>query len=415
MTDENTFIARQPIFDRRLSVFGYELLSRSGPENVFNNANPDQASIQLVEASLNVYQLDSLVRDTKAFVNVTRNLITEDFLRLLPPEQTVIELLETIEPDDEVIAACKGLKKAGYLLALDDFVPRPELEPLVPFADIIKVDFMLTQGDDRRALLERYARRGLRFLAEKIETHEDKREALDAGYSFFQGYFFCKPEMLSRKDLPRRKAPYLRLLQEVNRPELDLDAIEKIVREDVSLSVKLLRYLNSIHFGMRSKMTSIRQALIHLGERPLRRWGAVEGICGLGEDKPNELILTSLVRARFCELLGDHACGTAGGSPFFLTGLLSTLEALLDRPLEAALSEIAVDPDVEAALSGDDGLLGRTYALVLAYERGDWQRARELEHAMFDDPAKRAALPDLHRQAVVWSEESLRLDKNAAA
>lgn len=398
MSELNVFLARQPIFDRRLAVVGYQLLARSGPQNIFAETDVDGASRRVVRDTLLVYQLDSAAGTRRAFVNVTRRLLTQDFLFALPRERVVLRVHETVEPDVEVLEALRALKVAGYRIALDDPVPRPEQKPLIGLADIVKVNFLDVLGDERRKRHERYAAAGRTLLADRVETPDDARQALEAGYSLLQGYFFCEPEMLARKDVPRCKVNYLRFLRELFRAELDIDRLEEVIKEDPSLTIKLLRYLNSVGIGARTRIESVRHALIYLGEVPLKRWASLIAICEIGQGKPSELAVTGLTRARFCELIRSVG-ETDDGTGAFLSGLLSTLDVMIGRPMDELLAEVGVSPEIEAAIRGDDTPMGRALELVKALERGHWERAAEAAEAL---GVSERAYAGCYREAVRW-------------
>ncbi len=408
MPSTDVYLARQPILNRRLELHGYELLARVGPENSFQPSDDpreaEAASIDVLHASIDVFQLETLANKKQIFVKATRSLLLSNLIEVLPIEQTVIELLGTVTPDAEVLEAVRRLKRAGYGIALDGFVPRPELEPLVKLADILKIDFQRTLGEERKAIHDDMAGDGRILLAEKVETQEDVKEAIELGYWLFQGFFFCKPEMFHDTEQPGCRINSLNLLQELGKGELELDRIEEIFRRDPTLSVKLLRYLNSAAFGLRNPITSIRQALVHLGERSLRRWGAMTAMAGLGNDKPSELVTTTLVRARFMEILGHLASAMRNQETFFLVGLLSTLDAMLDRPLKDALAEISVAPQVREALLGDDSRLSRTLGLVTAHERGRWDAAEEFAGRL---GLTESGASGLYHQAIQWVDGAL--------
>jgi len=413
MSLDEKYVARQPIFDRRLDVVAYELLARQGPAAFYDVADPDRATASVMDNGLHVHGFGSLTGGKRAFINITRELLTQGAAHLLPKGAAVVELLETILPDEDVLRACRDLKAQGYVIALDDFVRGEHLEGLIPFADIIKVDFLQVQGAARRTLFEAYRREGVQLLAEKVETHDDLAQALDIGYALFQGFFFSKPELVRCTDLPKFKLNYLRFLQEIWRPEIDFGCVEAVMQQEVSLSVRLLRYLNSALFGPRDAIGSIRRALVQLGERPLRRWGSLVVLGGLGEDKPHELVVTTLVRARLCEMLGARAGGLTEEASF-LAGLLSTMDALLDRPKEAALDELAIDPAIKSAILSDATPLGRIVRLVAEYERGDWTAVEELLRKLPGRPVA-AELPRLHKQALGWAEGVFGIGAGQAA
>jgi EAL and modified HD-GYP domain-containing signal transduction protein len=398
------FIARQPVFDSEKNVFGYELLFRSGRDNFFSNTDGDNASARTISNTMHVMGLGELTANKRAFINITRKLLLEGLYSVLPRERAIIELLETVEPDREVIAACKRLKAAGYTLALDDFVLRPGYEKLVEIADILKVDFMASDANQRREYARRFGGRSLALLAEKVEKPEEYREAIGLGYTYFQGYFFCKPELITAKDIPAFKRNYLRFLAEVYRPEIDYAALEAAIKREVSLSVKLLKYLNSSAFGVRHKIGSIQQALSLLGETAVKKWAAVVALAGLGEDKPLELAVLCVARGRFCEAVGA-AMGLAGRDlDLFVMGLLSGLDALVDRPLTEVLSQTPLPEDVTAALLGTDTQtrLGRVYTLVLACERGHWGRvgAIAVQLGLQDEE-----VAGMYQESLRWTDE----------
>ena len=398
----DAFVARQPIFDRQRNVYGYELLFRSGTDNHFSGDNGDHASSAVISDSLHVHGFDALTGGKKGFINITRSLLMQDLITVLPSNRTVVELLENIEPDAQVIEACRALRKAGYLVAMDDFVFEPKFEQLLHEVDIIKIDFMGTTPAQRLAFSKSFAPNGTKLLAEKVETHEEFKEAMDLGYAYFQGFFFCKPQMVQGKDVPTSKLGYLRFLQKVNEPHVDFDQLEAIIKSEVSLSFKLLKYLNSAGFGLRVKVTSLKQALMLLGVRPLRKWASLMALSSLRGDKPMELLITCLVRARFCELAGLQSGLADRELDLFLTGMLSIIDALVDRSMGAVLSEINIADDVKRTLLGEKTSLSNVYNLVLAYERGRWD---EISRLSKDLSLGSEHLSKAYQGAIAWAEQ----------
>ena len=223
----DVFVARQPIFGKKLEVVGYELLFRTGFENVYSGTDGDQASSSVITDSFFSIGLDTLTRGKKAFINFTEKLLLDKSATVLPKEVLVIEILENIEPSEEIIAACKELRKLGYHLALDDFVFEKKFIPLIELADIIKVDLKLSDIRESRAIVQNYCSgKKIEFLAEKLETHEEFEEALQEGYSYFQGFFFSKPVIISRKEIPSHKINLIHILNEVSRPEVNYNKLE---------------------------------------------------------------------------------------------------------------------------------------------------------------------------------------------
>lgn len=319
------FVARQPILDREQRVFGYEILFRNGVEDYFN-ADPELAARSTLDSSL-LFGIATLCDNRRAFVNCTREVLFKDLITLLPPTQAVAEILETVEPEDRVIAACKRLKAAGYLIALDDFAPNDPRVPLCEYADIIKIDVRATRPEERAAMIRRFGSSKRKMLAEKIETPEEFHQARDMGFVYFQGYFFCRPELVSGREVPASQLHYVRLLEMVSRPELNAFELEKMLKQEASICYRLLRYLNSPLFGMALEVTSIRHAMAILGEREMRRWIRLVVTVGAAEQACSELILMGLARARFCELLSDRV---QNSGDLFLMGLLSVMDAILE-------------------------------------------------------------------------------------
>ena len=265
------FVARQPILTGEEKVFGYELLFRDGVEDFFRHPDPDAASRSTLDSSM-LMGLDMLCDGRRAFINCTREVLLKEYVTLLPPAQTVVEVLESVPADDLVVAACQRLKEAGYLVALDDFCPDDPRERLIELADIVKVELDCTTPEQRVAMIKRYGPWRCRMLAEKVETREQFLAAGKAGFVYFQGYFFRRPEVMQAREIPANRMNYVRMLQAVSRPELNVREIENVLKSEASLCYRLLRYMNSAAFAFSSEIHSVRHALSILGEREVRRW-----------------------------------------------------------------------------------------------------------------------------------------------
>lgn len=392
------YVARQPIIDRDEKVFGYELLFRNGLENSFSG-NLDEASRATLDRSL-LMGLDVLCDGRRAFVNCTRDTLIKGLVTLLPPHSTVVEILESVPADPDVFAACHNLKEQGYAIALDDYVAGDGREALVPLADIIKVEMQLTTEEERAELVKQFGSTYCRMLAEKIETHGDFARARDQGFVYFQGYFFRRPEMLSTHDLPANQLNYLRMLQEVSRPELDLAGLERLIKAEASVCYRLLRYLNSAAFAFQKEIHSVKHAISLLGERDVRRWVRLVAAVGAGQNKTSDLVLSALVRGRFGELLSPRV--PHGESDLFLLGLLSLIDAMLEMPMESVLEKISLDRETKYVLLGRTSVLRPVYQLMLAHESGEWQAAASLSDGLQLDPEEAAGL---YWQAQQWARE----------
>lgn len=375
------YVARQPIVDREEKVFGYELLFRDGLENAFHG-DTDEASRATLDRTL-LMGLDVLCDGRRAFVNCTRDTLIKGLVTLLPSTTTVVEVLETVPADPDVVAACQHLKEAGYMIALDDYVAGDPREALAEMADIIKVEMQLTTEEQREALIKRFGPWRCRMLAEKIETQAEFLRARDQGFVYFQGYFFRRPEMMNTRDMPANRMNYLRMLQEVSRPELELAELEKLIKAEASVCYRLLRYLNSAMFGFQSEIHSVRHALSILGERDVRRWVRLVAAVGAGQEKTSDLVLSALVRGRFGELLAPRV--KHGESDLFLLGLLSLIDAMMEMPMAEVLEKIPLDHATKAVLLGQPSALRPVYQLMLAHESGEWAAAAELTERLHLD------------------------------
>ena len=392
------YVARQPILDRAQDVFGYEILFRNGVEDYFN-ADPELAARSTLDSSL-LFGITTLCHNRRAFVNCTREVLFKDLITLLPPSQAVAEILETVEPEDRVIAACKRLKSSGYLIALDDFAPNDPRIPLCEFADIIKIDVRATRPEERAGMMRRFASPKCKMLAEKIETPHEFQQARDMGFTYFQGYFFCRPELVIGREVPASRVHYVRLLEMVSRREIDMLELEKLLKQEASISYRLLRYLNSPVFGMALEVKSIRHAMAILGEREMRRWIRLVVAVGAAEQTCSELVLMGLTRARFCEMLSDRV---QSYGDLFLLGLLSMMDAILEVSMEVLLEQIPVERETKAVLLGQKSTLQPLLQLMLAHESGNWTKSSELaKHLKLSDEE----VATHWWQALQWAQEA---------
>jgi c-di-GMP-related signal transduction protein len=393
------FVARQPILTANEKVFGYELLFRDGIEDFFRSADPDAASRSTLNTSM-LLGLDVLCDGHRAFVNCTREILLKDYITLLPSKQTVVEVLETVPADDLVVAACRRLKEAGYTIALDDFAVNDPREVLTDLADIIKVDLRVTSAADAAAIVKRYGPWRCRLLAEKVETREEFVATKKAGFLYFQGYFFRRPEILTSHEIPANQLNYLRMLTAVSQRELDVREIENLVKSEAALCYRLLRYLNSAAFGLSAKIRSVQHALAILGEREVRRWIRLVATLGAGQGKTSDLVLAALVRARFCELLSPKI--VHGDSDLFLMGLLSLMDTMLEVPMHQVLDNVPIDQESKVALLGGESRLRPFYQLMLAQEAGDWKSVSELTRQLHLNESDVATF---YLQAMQWARE----------
>jgi c-di-GMP-related signal transduction protein len=404
----DVFVARQAIFDRQLKVQGYELLARSCVDGVCAHARDLMASLQVITNSFLSMGAERVLGGKPAFINFPQELLQDERALVLPPKTTVIEILETVKPEPAVVASCRALRDKGYTLALDDYNPKNGWGQFTDLVSIIKVDFRSTSRGEQRKLVKRYAPKGIRMLAEKVETQAEFREACQMGYEYFQGYFFARPVVLSRQEIPVCKMNHLRILEQIHREELDYPAIEKLIRREVSLASKLLRFINSALFAWGQPVQSILQALTQMGDQEIRTWVSLAALPSLTVDKPNELMRTALVRARFCELLAPAAGLGHRKADLFLIGLFSLLDAMLDRPLPEVLAEIKLNGEIAGVLVNKvapGNRLASVYALIRQYEAGEWEPLAATADYL---TIPRDSIPELYLDSVAWSEQIFR-------
>jgi c-di-GMP-related signal transduction protein len=395
-------IARQPIFDFNRRLFAYELLFRGTEDHDHTNLNGDRATTSLLSAAFLTEGIDRISGFKPCFINFTTELLTKNIPASFPRNKIVVEILEDVQPTAEVISVCQTLSQQGYMLAMDDFVYDRKLEPLIELADIIKVDIIGTPLDTIHKTLHRLSRYSkIKLLAEKVETHAEFEKALKLGFTYFQGYFFSKPEILKIKELTAVKINLLHLLAEVTSEVTSVSRLTQIISHDVAISYKLLRFLNSAWFYRLEKVESISQAIAYLGDHELRRFLMLIIISEMATEKPQELIRFALVRAKFCELLAIAGGKQEKQNDLFLTGLFSLIDAMLDSTMEYLMTELPVDDQIKEALIQKSGPLWPYLNAVTAYEK---KAAQECIQALANIGVARKDVYELYLQSLDFAQ-----------
>ncbi len=369
---KDIFIGRQGIFDRNMGIFGYELLYRSSINNSAGDFNGDHATSQVVVNAFMEMGLDQVVGTHLAFINLTRNFLTGEHPLPFPKDKVILEVLEDIVIDAELVEGIRALAQQGYTIALDDCVYSDCLVSLLEYAKIVKIDIQALGMDKVRKHVEQFRRHPVKLIAEKVETQQEFDICRDLGFDYYQGYFLCLPRVLTGQSIPDNKLSILRLLSQLQDPNTRPSELEKIISQDLSLSYKLLRYINSAFFALPKKIESIQQALVYIGNRAIKTWVTLLVLRGI-EDKPSALTNTALTRAKMCEQL---AIQNSAGDPetYFTVGLFSVVDAMMDVPMERVLNALPFTDEVHNALLHQQGPLGAALACTIAYERGDWNR-----------------------------------------
>lgn len=394
------YLARQPILDRQGKAMGYELLYRTGPDSEFHG-DPEWATRIMVDNAL-TFGVRRLTGGLTAWVNCTAQSIIARDVAILPANQVVLEIADQVEVSPELLASCKALKGAGYMLALDNFTYKPGAKQLVPIVDYIKIDFLHTPALERHRLLSLLRQHGKILVAEKIETQEDFTRAQAEGFALFQGYFFCRPMLVSKRKIPSNKFAHLQLLAMFEQEQHNLDALSEQIKLDPAIAYRLLRYVNSPLCPIREEALSIQRALMVVGEELFRRFAVLAIFSEVSSGAPDELLRTAFVRARFCELAAQHL--KLNPREQYLIGLFSLLPAMLQAPMDEAIRELPWRVEVRMALLGELGALRVPLEWIDAHERADWETSRQIAASEGLSPSQ---LHDCFHRAVLWADDLL--------
>jgi c-di-GMP-related signal transduction protein len=395
------YMARQPILDRNGSVYAYELLFRNGLTNSFQG-DLETATDTMVDNAV-MFGLEYLTRGHSAFINCTSKVLIDQLPRILPPAITVLELLETVEPTPELLEACRQLKTLGFRIALDDFIWEPRLAPLVELADYIKVDLSQLNHEERLRLIKQLPRNSATMVAEKVETQEEYSLAREEGFRLFQGYYFCRPEMMAKRSIPANTRFHLEILEQLLQDPLDLARLCPSVESDGSLAYRLLRLVNSVGFGIRHEVRSIRSALVIVGDDSFRRMATLAIASQLNSSRSAEILHTALVRARFCETAAPIC--QLNATEQYLLGLMSLFPAMLRVPIDEIAPMLPLRKEIRESLSG----MAHPERLVLtwieSHERGNWPASDAIIQSQGLDGEQ---MVRLYVEAVRWADAAIQ-------
>lgn len=363
-------LARQHILNADLKTVGYELLFRDGTINIAQFEDGTRATSTVLTNALTEFGLETVVGNLPAWVNFQAQYLIDELPIPIAPKNLVIELLEDAEPTDELAQRLKALSKAGYKIALDDFRYRPELKPLLEVAQIVKVDVLGRSIDEIAADVKEFKRYNLQLLAEKVEQMSEYEALKKLGFAFFQGFFVYRPELIHQKRPPANRIALIRLMSELFVADPNINKIRELVQQDVTLSYRLLKWLNSSLFALPHPVESIQQALVMLGINRLRNLVSLIVLARI-DDKPSVLVETALMRAR----IGERVASQFGITPemMFTVGLFSVLDALIGMPMEQILENMPLAPEVAQAITSHEGICGKVLTGIQAHENGDWQ------------------------------------------
>jgi c-di-GMP-related signal transduction protein len=395
------FVTTRPIFDRLASVYGYDMNFRSGFSAEFTGA---VARGQATGDFARAMGYDVILGPSRAHVTFPRELLLQGVPILCPSETLVVGIPGDLRGDAELIEACRQLKELGYELELVDFTPDQMDSPFLDFGDIVRLRPASIAPDVQADACRQLMTGGVRPLAHNVNTPAQHEQALEAGFWYFQGEFFRRPTLASGEELPTHKVQYLALLREVNRPELAYDDLEALIKLDVAMTYRLLRFINSVWYGLKQTVSSIRHALVLLGPCEVRLWASTLVLRELGADKPVELFRRCLVRAKLAEGLSPLVGLESRGPELFLMGMFSLMEALTDIPLARVLEGLPLSSEVRGALLAQTGPFGLVHAAVQQYEWGRWDRLSETVAALKLDES---AMPAVFAAAAAWADHAI--------
>jgi EAL and modified HD-GYP domain-containing signal transduction protein len=393
---KDIYFARQPIYNRDLQVEGYELFYRQAGADSAQFLDAEIATSQIVLNTVTEVGLDQIVGPHRVFINVARDFVVGGYLEMFALPQLVFEVLGDIVVDEPLLQTLRGLHQQGYRFVLDDYTDNEAYRALLEIADYVKIDMLVTPEEEVRRLVPLLRQRQVALMAERIETQMIQELCQSLHFDYFQGYHFSQPRLLKFRGVPANQLAILQLVSKLHDPEIDLKAIELLISQDVSLSYKLLRYINSAYFNLSRRIDSIQRAIALLGIKKIRSWATLISLSNL-DDHRSDLITVALERAKMCELLAD-AMGIKQKESGFTVGLLSVLDAMTQVPLDLILAALPLDEEINKALLQHKGPLGRILACTLAYERCDWESLDilDLEPSQIND-AYMTALAEAYR------------------
>lgn len=376
----NIFIARQPILNEKKQTIAYELLFRDSPKNLFPAIDGNTATSKLLSNSFFSMGIKEITNNKPAFINFTKELILEETPLFFPKENIIIEILENIEPEENIIQQILKFKKKGYKIALDDFIFHEKYQPLIELCNIIKFDIISTPLEEIKSIVKKIQDNHphIVLLAEKIETPQQFQIAREMGFKLFQGYFFAKPEILSQKDISPNKASVLKLFSEINKPILNTDKLINLIKNDVSISYKLLKFLNSAYFAIPYKINTIKDAVNFLGSVEIKKFIKIIAASEIADSKPPELLRQAIIRAKMFELIGEYITTDFSSDELFTIGIFSLMDAMLDIEMSNVLENINFSQRINNALTGKNELVNTIKLIIDSTEYAKWNECEKL-------------------------------------
>lgn len=398
-----TFLARQAIYDKEKNIIAYEILYRNSLNNVFDkNTKQEEATYKVIQ-NISSFGLGKLTNNKLAFINFPEESINTDMATLLPNNKIIIEVLETVEPTKEIIRNLNLLKQKGYSIALDDVSTYKQIEGFLGVIDIVKIDYRISDKYERFNISQKIKKTNIKMLAEKIETKEDLNEAKALGFDYFQGYYFSKPIVLENEDIATRNGTIFNIIAELLKEDFNINRIEELIKKDIGLAYKFLKFINSAYFNFIKDVSSIKHAIMLVGRHELRKWLSIILVSEMNSYIGEEYANNTIIRAKMCELISSRKTGNDNNLAF-MVGLFSDINILVKRPLKEVINELPFNYEVKEALLGKDSIYRDILDLVKVYEKMESQEIKKLSNKIGIDEL---SISDIYLESIDWSTGAL--------
>ncbi len=395
------YVGRQPIYNRELEIHAYELMSRVGRSDRTDELSVDdeRASSQVILNAFLDIGIDTVVDGHIAFIRLAERFLNREEELPFPPDAVILKIPNYIEINEQILTGVHTLKDKGYKLAIDNYLQIEHLRPLASLADIIDLNIEQLSAEQLKTHIRTLRNQHPVLLADHVKTYDEYELCRDLGFDFIQGYFLSRPKIVAGQSLAPNQTSIMNLLSILHNPETDTDTIDTVISQDVSLSYKILRLINSAFFKRATDIESIHHAIVMLGRKQLCTWASMMALTELS-DKPREQIRIAMVRARSCEQLAEIA-GLEAPDSFFTIGMFSALDLLMDQRLEDLISPLPLSDNIIAALLNREGITGEALNCTLAQETSDWANIR-----FANLPAE--TLSEIYLEAICWADDVLK-------
>ncbi|MBB6714372.1 EAL and HDOD domain-containing protein [Clostridium gasigenes] len=401
------FLARQAIYNKNTKIVAYEILYRNSLKNAFDKNQKQEEATYKVMQNISSFGLNILTKNKLAFINFPEEVINSNMATLLPPDKVIIEVLETVEPTKEIIANLKFLRHKGYTIALDDISTYKQVEGFLGVIDIVKIDYKLSNKAERINIIQKLKNKNIKMLAEKIETENEMIEAKSLGFDYFQGYYFSKPTVMESEDIAAKNRTIFYVIIELMKEDYDIDRMENLIKSDIGLTYKFIKFINSAYFSFIQEVSSIKNAVMLIGANELRKWLCIISISemnsNIGEEHANNII----IRARMCELISEDK-GYNDKDLAFMVGLFSDIHMLMDKSLIDVVEELPIGKEGKAALLGEDNIYSDILNLVISYENMDEEKIQIISSKTKVNIDK---LGEIYLASIEWGSKLLNINR----